>query len=111
MSPLKIEACPEGSNDWRPLANINLGDKDGTVSDNHTEGRDIYLFGINPLENEGYIKKSKAGIDAADPSIRVVSSDGFETVKTLDPDESYELTVTPDRQTRAITFRFTYLDI
>lgn len=107
---LRVELRNPENGEWVSVPGIQLGDRDGTVSDNTAAGRDVYLFGVDPIENQGYIKRSTAGIDTADSHTRRVDSAGFVTVAALQPDESYELTVRTDASLEPRTLRFTYLE-
>lgn len=107
---LRVEINNPENGEWVSIPGIQLGDRDGTVSDNTPEGRDIYLFGVDPIENQGYIKRSTAGIDTAGSSTRLVDSAGFVTVAALQPEESFELTVKTDTSPKPRTLRFTYLE-
>lgn len=112
MSPLRIEKYITESNIWDHVADINSGDPDGTISANNPDGsRDIYLFGVDMINRQGFIKRSIAGIDIANAEKRAVNSLGFLTVATLNSNESYEIeTVTDRSQGKSRRVRFVYLE-
>ncbi len=75
---LTVEMLRPDSKQWADIGPITLGDRDGSISDNHQEGRDIYVFGVDPIENQGYIKKSTFGIDIIEGEERGLDSAGFD---------------------------------
>lgn len=107
---LRVELQIPNTDEWTRLNDIRLGDRDGTVSDNHETGRDVFLFGVDPIENQGYVKKSVLGVDATESSTRMVSSAGFVTIAALETGESYELTVHTDKSPEPRRLRFTYFE-
>lgn len=107
---LRVEIRNPETGDWFSVQGIQPGDRDGTVSDNTQHGRDVYLFGIDGVENQGYIKRSIAGMDTASGSTRRIDSAGFVTVAALKPGEAYELTVKTDASLEPRTLRLTYLE-
>lgn len=107
---LHIEIYRQDADKWFLAGQIKPGDPDGSISDNHAAGRDIYLFGVDPINNQGYIKRSESGTDEADPKTRIIHSVGFSAVAALNPGESYEMTVHTDAsEWQARRIRFTYL--
>jgi hypothetical protein len=110
MPPLNIELHDSKKDTWTSVGQIKFGDPDGTISDNHKDGRDIYLFGVDPVENQGYIKRSAGGIDIAEGNTRTVDSLGFVAIAELDPNQSYELTVKTDISSMPRRIKFTYIE-
>lgn len=107
---LRIEIGRQNSDEWILAGIIRPGDPDGSISDNHKDGRDIYLFGVDPINNQGYVKRSEFGLDEATSEVRIIDSIGFTAVASLDPGESYELAVRTDVSSRQRRVRFRYLD-
>lgn len=112
MSPLRIERYVPDNETWAHVGDINPGDSDASMSANNPDGtRDVYLFGVDMLKRQGFIKKSIAGIDEANSETRVIDSLGFVTVATLNPSENYEIaTVTDKSQGEQRKIRFTYFE-
>jgi hypothetical protein len=94
---LNIEVLVAEPDHWQLIGRIVLGNPDGSISDNHDGGRDIYLFGVDPIENQGYVKRSKVGIDRVTEKTRAISSLGFTTVAALNDGESHTITVKTDK--------------
>lgn len=107
---LTVEMLRPGTDEWADIGPIALGDPDGTISDNNEGGRDLYLFGVDPVENQGYIKKSTFGVDITEGEVRGVDSAGFVTIAALNNGESHELTVRTDTTPDPRTLRFTYYE-
>ncbi len=107
---LSVEIKVPKSEDWIALNDVKVGDRDGSLSDNQPDGRNVYIFGVDPIENLGYIKKSELGVDTEQADARVVSSLGFVTIAALAHQESFELTVLPDRSPEPRHLRFTYFE-
>ncbi len=107
---LSVEVKVPKSDDWMALNDVKVGDPDGSISDNQPDGRDIYIFGIDPIENCGYIKKSKLGFDTERADTRAISSLGFVTIAALAHQESFVLTVQTDKSPETRDLRFTYFE-
>jgi hypothetical protein len=110
MSPLRIQRYIPDNDAWSQVVDVNGGDPDVSISANNPDGsRDVYLFGVDTINHQGYIRRSIGGIDEADPDVRVIDSLGFVTVATLNSSESYELvTVTDKSKGEPRRLRFTY---
>lgn len=110
MSPLRVERYLPDRDDWALAGVINWGDRDGSISANNPDGgRDIYLFGVDMINRQGFIKKSIGGIDETNPSVRKIDSLGFTAIASLANGESYELeTVTDTSRGETRRVRFTY---
>ena len=108
---LKVEAAIPNTDppEWRLVDDLQLGDKDGVVYNDGRGGREIFLFGIDPLENKGYILRSESdvGIDQINPT--TVHAMGLLTMASLDPGQSYELSITGLKAPH-MTLRFTYFE-
>lgn len=111
MSPLRVEAYISETDSWNLVGDVNWGDPDASMSSNNSDGsRDVFLFGVDIIKRIGFIKRSIAGLDEATPDTRIIDSAGFETVATLEDNESFEIETVTDRsnnQRRRV--RFTYL--
>lgn len=106
---MRVEVYNKERQQWTLAGEVKLGDPDGSISSNTTEGRDVYIFGVDPIENQGYIKRSVFGDDELDSQKRSISSVGFIAVATLHDSESHEMTVLTDKSTKPRHIRFTYL--
>jgi hypothetical protein len=107
---LKLELKNPGSEEWIHISSLHLGDNDGSVSDNHLGGRDVYVFGIDDVENQGYVKKSIIGMDEVTDTVRKLTTAGLVIVAALGMDESYELTVRTDKTPEPRTIKLTYFN-
>jgi Stress-induced bacterial acidophilic repeat motif len=107
---LKVEVYNEKTEQWISIGGVVFNGPDGTISDNTPERRELYIFGIDPVNNCAYIKKSVSGVDVdmPDSHLRGIDSEGFVTVATLNPSEIHKLTVKPDQSSDPRTVRFTY---
>lgn len=110
MSPLKVEIYNQEVDLWARVCEVGFSDGQGSISDNHAEGRDVYLFGVDPVENQGYIKKSKLGVDFEVATHRSISSAAFVTIAALNAGESHELTVKTDISPEPRRLKFTYYE-
>jgi|GEM_PF-2075308 len=108
LPSIRLEIKNSRSGEWVHVGAVTLGDPDGSISDNNQAGRDVYLFGVDPIANIGYIKRSESGIDTANSKTRSINSAGFVTIAALHHLESHELTVNTDLSTAARCIRFTY---
>lgn len=108
MPPLKIEIYNPANEQWALAGELQPGQRDGSISDNHSAGRDVYIFGVDPTENRGYVKKSAFGMDTADKVIRAIDTTNFIEVTYLEPGESYEMEVRTDSSTQPRKIRLTY---
>ncbi|HSX32670.1 MAG TPA: hypothetical protein VLF43_05395 [Candidatus Saccharimonadales bacterium] len=109
MPPLRVEVTVPGEDNWKPLGQLDAGDRFSSLSDNTPDGRSVFIFGINPVDNCAYVKQSEFGVDVTGPNGRtVIAVGGFTTIATIRNAERYELTVTPDESPGPITFRFSY---
>lgn len=108
MPPLHMQ-IPDGENGWKTVAQITRDMPSPSISDNHENGRDVYLFGVEQDKDQGFVSRSIRGIDMADSAIRAINAlDGFETVATLNPGESHEMTVKTDVSPAPRSIRFMY---
>jgi hypothetical protein len=113
MSPLRIERYRPDSESWTHVGDIPQGSPDASMSSNNPDGsRDIFIFGVDMINRQGYIKKSISGLDETEPGVRIIDSfEGFTTIATLDPSESFEIeTVTDISNGEPRRIRFTYLE-
>lgn len=108
---LKVEAAIPKTDplEWRLVDDLQLGDRDGVVYNNVRERREIFLFGIDPFENRGYILRSEADIDIGNINSATVHAMGLLTMASLDPGQSFELSIT-GLETPHMTLRFTYFE-
>ena len=112
MSPIRIERFIPNTDTWVHMGDVNRGDPNASISANNSDGtRDLYMFGVDGENQQGYIKKSIAGFDEADSEIRVTYSLGFITVATLNPSDSYEIEIITDKSRGELRrIRFVYLE-
>lgn len=108
MTTLRFEVSGDGEK-WSPVGELHSGDQYGSISDQHDDGSsDIYIFGVNPVENVGEVKRSIGGIDIETGETREVKSVGLELVASLDLGEHYDMTIKTRRSSGAMLLRFTY---
>lgn len=108
MSVLFFEVSQDGDN-WSPVGELHPGDQYGSVSDQHDDGSsNIYIFGVDPSENVGEVKRSLVGIDMEIGETREIDSVGFETVARLAPGEYHEMMLKTRRSAATMLIRFTY---
>ena len=113
MSPLRIEAYNPELSRWIQVGEVKPGDSPGSISDNKPDGtRDVYMFGCAPDNSKSIIYRSGLGLDTEVERgrLRVVMPDPsrFETVKELNPGESYKMTVKTDVSQAPGQIRFTH---
>lgn len=110
MSPLNIEVYNPAREKWAKVGERRPNEPLGSISQNKPDGtREVYLFGCNPDDKESIILKSKAGVDIADPSIRIVDTAGFEEISRLKDGESHTLSVKTDVSDTRRIVRFTHV--
>lgn len=108
MPPLRIELHNPVNEQWVPVGELQPGDPDGSISDNHANGRDVYIFGVDPIEDRAYIKKSAYGIDTAEALTRAINTSHFIEVTYLACGESHDMEVKTDISSHPRKIRLTY---
>lgn len=91
--PLVMEISADGRA-WRPVAVLNPGDPDGSVSNRQADRRDVILFRCE--HHRSVVYRSTGGTDYESGAQRVVSTLGVEELASLTAGESFELDVTMD---------------
>ncbi len=108
MTMLLFEKSRDGE-EWAPVGELHPGDKYGSISDQLDDGSsDAYIFGIDPIENVGEIKRSIGGICIDTSETRELKSIGLELVARLDPGEHHEMMIKTRRSAGTLLIRFTY---
>ncbi len=95
-------------NAWTPAYSVASGDPPGSLSNNSPGGRDMYIFGVDPLVNEGYIARFDKGEGTQASSAQLVASAGYIAIARLGIGESHELAVVTDISGDPRHIRFTY---
>ena len=108
MSPLRVEILRPGTDGWALVGEIQPGDSEASISDNHDDGRDVYSFGIDAEQNQGYINKSEGGVDFEVGRQRAIDSLGFTAIARLNSGESYQMEVKTDKSPEPRVVKFTY---
>lgn len=109
MPKLYVEMSPNDGEVWVPIGEQGPEDRYGSVSDVHDDGSsDVYIFGVDPVENVGEIKRSVQGVDVVSGNTREIDSVDLEEVARLSPGEQHEMTVRPRPSPAAMLIRFTY---
>lgn len=91
--PLVMEISP-GGRGWRPVAVLNPGDPEGSISNRRADRRDVILFRCE--EQRSVVYRSAAGADYVSGVQRIVAALGTEELAALGDGESFELDVTMD---------------
>lgn len=108
MAMLLFEISRDGE-EWSPVGELHSGDQYGSISDQHDDGSsDVYIFGVDPTENVGEVKRSLGGIDIETSETREINSIGLELVARLDPGEHLEMMIKTRRSVGTMLIRFTY---
>ena len=84
--------------EWRTLGTqLNPGGRPGSLSDNSSGRREVYVFGCKD-ESNSYLYRSLGGADISTEAIRnVIAPDGMEVVCVLGRDtDPYELDILTD---------------
>lgn len=109
MSVLRFER--NNGEEWSTVVELGPGDRYGSISDQHNDGsRDVYSFGVDPVDNVGEVKRSKGGVDIEVVGDRLIHSEGLESVARLNPGENYEMEIKSPRSPAAMLIRFTYTE-
>lgn len=109
MSPLNVEVYNAQRNEWIRAGEVKPGDPPGSISQNKPDGsREVYLFQCEPDDKSSVIYRSEAGIDVANPQIRVIDSVGLEEVARLTEAESHTISVKTDVSDARRVIRFTH---
>jgi hypothetical protein len=109
MSPLRLEAFNSYEDTWKLVGELQPGDAYASISDTTADGRDVYIFGVNAIEDKGEIKKSRFGIDIESGTERKIHDlAGLMAVAALSDGERFEMTVHTDKSPEPRKLRFTY---
>lgn len=105
---LQFEISKDGQ-EWSQVGELHPGDPYGSISDQHDDGsRDVYIFGVDPVDNVGEVKRSIGGVDIETEKTREISSIGLELVARLNPGEHHEMMIKTRRSAGAMLIRFMY---
>jgi len=111
MCPLELEAYHPTERKWIKFGEPVGPGGGGSISDNKSEGRNVYLFFCNDDDSGSTIVRSKGGADSdlAGGRLRyLVNLSGYEVVKELKKGESFEMTLKPDTLRIPLKFRFSH---
>ncbi|MDP2638101.1 MAG: hypothetical protein Q8P26_03500 [Candidatus Levybacteria bacterium] len=111
MPPLEIRMQHPLTEQWIKFGEVKPEDRPGSISDNTSQGRQIYLFSCKDDDSGSTIYRSKLGIDVdLSDTVRLVNNlTGFETVKDLSKGESFEIIVKTDRSKESRNIKFTHV--
>ena len=93
MSGLLFEAHVRGT--WVPLATLTPSDRAGSVTSNTLDGRDVIMF--HCCDGHSVVERSVSGADETAGTVRVVTTEGTETLARLTAGQSYEADLVSDR--------------
>src|SRR5215831_714801 len=106
MVTLTVELALPGSEDWTTIGQMREGEREGSMSDNAAEGRQVLRFRVEP--DYAVIERSKAGIDYESGIQRGILSTGFELVARLHVGEDYEQMIQTDRMPKPVRIRWRF---
>lgn len=105
---VKVEVYSADDDSWTVTGAVEAGGDPGSFPSNEGDKRDVYVFGVDDIDNVGYIKRSIFGLDDATDRERIIDPSGFEVVSILRPGDSYEMTIQTDVSPAPSQVRFTY---
>ena len=95
---LLLEMRPTPDRDWMYIAELGPRDQEGSLSDNHAEGRDVILFACQDVRS--VIHRSASGMDfeASGGTVRlVIPASDCDLLAELTDGQSYERDIVTDR--------------
>ncbi len=109
MSPLRIEAFNPSTHEWLRVGEVGPQDRPGSMSDNKPDGkRDVYQLECAEDDSRSIISRSQLGIDLDSGGTRNINSKGFEVIKNLAKEQSFEMSLTHDGKLEPRRYRFTH---
>lgn len=110
IMPLSVEVYHKGRIEGWAFVGMLPPGKSGSLSNNKPDGaHEIIVFECADDDSHSSIKKSKAGIDAADSAHREILSVDMELIKLLRRGESYEMKIKTDNGKKAELTRFMHI--
>jgi len=105
MSPLRVEVMRAGK--WVQAFEVKPGEK-GSLSDIKPGRRDVYVLYCASDNSKSIISRSVFGVDREIGPLREIRTEKLETIKELKKDESFEMTLKPEKSPAPRRIRFSH---